>query len=101
MSEGVAAPLGGDIDYQTRDKLDPNYYEAALKLGSAGKVSGIVRSQFGFHIIKLTAIRQWEDTDRGLVKRMLIEQRRGDVFEKYMKTLRRQASVKVNDKLLR
>ncbi|HTL13032.1 MAG TPA: peptidylprolyl isomerase, partial [Bdellovibrionota bacterium] len=52
FSEGPSAPMGGDIDYKTRDQLDPAYYAAAVKLGRPGKVSGIVRSQFGFHIIK-------------------------------------------------
>lgn len=100
-SEGVAAPMGGDIDFQTRDRLDPAYYEAALKLKSAGKVSPIVRTQFGYHIIKLTAIRPWEQADKPAVKRMLFDQRRAELFEKYMTTLRKQANVTVRGELLK
>ncbi|MGK5089839.1 peptidylprolyl isomerase, partial [Bdellovibrionota bacterium FG-2] len=37
FSEGVAAPMGGDIDYQSKDKLDPTYYETAVKLRAPGK----------------------------------------------------------------
>jgi parvulin-like peptidyl-prolyl isomerase len=99
-SEGVAAPMGGDIDYQTRDKLDPNYYEAAVKLKKPGKVSSVVRSQFGFHIIKLTAIRPWEETDKAQVKRMLFDEKRAHIFEQYMNQLKQQAKVSIRGELL-
>jgi parvulin-like peptidyl-prolyl isomerase len=101
FSEGVAAPMGGDIDYQTKDKLDPAYYDAALKLGKAGKVSGIVRSQAGYHVIKLTAVRPWDEADRNLVKRMLFEERQAQIFDKYMAQLRGQSKVSVNATLIK
>lgn len=100
-SEGPAAQMGGDIGYQTKDKLDPKYYEEAVALRSPGKVSGIVRSQFGFHIIKLTAVRAWEDTDRPLVKRLVVEKRREEIFDRYMGQLRNQARVSVHPELLK
>ncbi len=100
-SEGVAAPMGGDLDYQTRDKLDPTYYETALKLKSPGKVSGIIRSQFGYHIVKLTAIRSWEETDKAQVKRMLFDEKRSQIFEKYMAQLKKQYKVSVKPDLVK
>jgi len=101
FSEGTAAPMGGDIDYQTRDKLDPTYYETALKLKSPGRVSGIVRSNFGFHIIKLTAVRPWEEADKALFKRMMFEEKRQQVFDRYMTQLRGLAKVTVRNELLK
>jgi parvulin-like peptidyl-prolyl isomerase len=99
FSEGVAAPNGGDIDYQTRDKLDPAYYAAALKLGM-NQVSGIIRSQFGYHIIKLTGKKSWEDVDHPTVKRAVFDQERQAIFEKYMAQLRNQGKVTVHAELL-
>ncbi|MFZ9595156.1 MAG: peptidylprolyl isomerase [Bdellovibrionia bacterium] len=101
FSEGPSAPMGGDMDYQTRDRLDPAYYEAALKLKSPGKVSGIVRTLFGYHIIKLTAIRPWDDTDKLQVKRMAFEEEKGKIFEKYMGELRSAAKVSVRSDLIK
>ncbi|MGZ3708551.1 MAG: peptidylprolyl isomerase [Bdellovibrionota bacterium] len=101
FSEGAAAAMGGDIDYQTKDRLDPAYYEAAVKLRSPGKTSGIIRSQFGYHIIKLTAIRPWEEADKGQIKRMLFEEKRNQVFEKFMNQLRSQAKVTLHPELLK
>jgi len=100
FSEGPAAPMGGDIDYQTRERLDPTYYETALKLGT-GKVSGIIRSRFGYHIIKLTALRPWEEEDKAQVKRMVFEEQRAKIFDKYMGNLRGQSQVVVHRELLK
>jgi parvulin-like peptidyl-prolyl isomerase len=99
FSEGVAAPNGGDIDYQTRDKLDPAYYAAATKL-SMNQVSPIIRSQFGYHIIKLTGKKSWEDVDHPSVKRAVFDQERQAIFEKYMAQLRNQGKVTVHAELL-
>lgn len=95
FSEGVAAPMGGDIDYQSHDKLDPNYYQTALNLKTPGKVSGIVRTQFGYHIIKLTAVRSWEDVDHLAVRRQAFEKKRTELFDRYMNQLRSQAKVSI------
>jgi peptidyl-prolyl cis-trans isomerase C/peptidyl-prolyl cis-trans isomerase D len=101
FSEGPTADQGGDIQYQTRDRLDPAYYEAALKLKTPGNVSDIIRSSFGYHIIKLTGIRGWDETDQGLVKRMVFEERRAKLFEKYMAQLRSNARTQVRADLLK
>ena len=101
FSEGPAASMGGDIDFQTRDKLDPAYYDAALALRTPGKVSDIVRTPFGLHLIKLAAVRSWDETDRGQVKRMIFEGRRAQIFEKFMGQLRTQAKVNVRSDLLK
>jgi hypothetical protein len=101
FSDGPNAQNGGDLDYQTKDRMDPAYYQAAVALKTPGKVSGIVRSQFGYHIIKLTAIRSWDDTDRGLVKRMLVEQHRAEIFDKYMAELRNHSKVAVRTELIK
>ena len=100
FSEGVAAPMGGDIDFQGKDKLDPTYYAEARKL-KVGGVSGIIRSQFGFHIIKLTGVKPWEEVDKAQVKRVVYDERRAQIFETYMTQLRKQARVVVHPELLK
>lgn len=100
-SEGPAAAMGGDIDYKTRDALDPAYYEAALQLKTPGRVSDIVRTRFGFHVIKLTAVRPWEDADQVQAKRQVFETKRTALFEKYIAGLRAQSKVSVRKDLLK
>ena len=101
FSEGVAAPAGGDIDYQTKDKLDPNYYQTALNLKKVGAVSDIIRSQFGYHIIKLTGMKEYKDVDRGQYKRIIFDEKRAKIFDAYMDDLKKKAKVSVRYELLK
>ncbi len=100
FSEGPSAPMGGDIDYQTKDKLDPRYYDTAIKL-KPGQVSGVVRSQFGFHIIKLTSSRAWDDVDKAQIKRLVFDEQRTKIFDKYMDKLKAQSKVAINETLIK
>lgn len=98
-SEGPTAPMGGDMDFQTRDKLDPSYYQAAIRL-RIGQISPIVRSQFGYHIIKLTDKRPWEEVDHALIRRLVIEEHRDQIYERYMAQLRSKARIVVHNEYL-
>lgn len=48
---------GGDLDWFTRGVMDPDFEDAAFALQSVGDISDVVRSEFGFHIIKLTDVK--------------------------------------------
>jgi peptidyl-prolyl cis-trans isomerase D len=51
-----SAVNGGDLDFFPRGAMVPPFEEAAFKL-KPNELSGVVESDFGFHIIQLTAIR--------------------------------------------
>jgi peptidyl-prolyl cis-trans isomerase SurA len=51
--EPGAANTGGDIDFQSKGELDPEFAKAAWALKNKGDVSRIVVSKFGYHIIQL------------------------------------------------
>ncbi|MCD6249802.1 MAG: peptidylprolyl isomerase [candidate division Zixibacteria bacterium] len=46
-----AGANGGDLGYMEADDLVPEFARAAFKL-DVGEVSGVVRTQFGYHVIK-------------------------------------------------
>ena len=48
---------GGDLGWFTKDKMVPEFAEAAAKLDK-GQISDPVKSQFGWHVIKLEDKRQ-------------------------------------------
>lgn len=55
MSEGPAKESGGDMGLVPVNQLPPFLVEAALKL-DPGETSGIIESEYGFHIIKVVDI---------------------------------------------
>jgi peptidyl-prolyl cis-trans isomerase C len=101
FSEGFAQSSGGDIGFQTKDKLDPTYYAAARKLGVGSYTPNIVRSQFGLHIIKLTGVKDCNSIDIPEWQRMVYDEKRSKIFEDYLHELRSKAKVSVNQELIK
>lgn len=79
------AQNGGDLGFFTRDKMTPEFSEAAFML-QPGQVSEIVRTPYGFHIIKVMD-RHAEKTEsfvevRTGIERSLKEERARDIAYK-------------------
>ena len=52
-----SAPAGGDLDFFAREAMVKPFSDAAFAMGK-GDISEVVESDFGFHIIKLTDIKE-------------------------------------------
>ncbi|MCC2605501.1 SurA N-terminal domain-containing protein [Planctobacterium marinum] len=48
---------GGDLDWISRGDTDEAFETAVFELAAEGDITGVVRSEFGFHIIKLTGLK--------------------------------------------
>jgi peptidyl-prolyl cis-trans isomerase C len=51
-SKDPGAADGGDLGYFTKDQMVPEFAEAAFKM-EVGKISDPIKSQFGWHVIKV------------------------------------------------
>ena len=52
-SEDGSSTRGGELGFMSRAELDPDFAAVAFNLNDPKKVSRIVESQFGYHIIQL------------------------------------------------
>ncbi|RJG42172.1 peptidylprolyl isomerase [Motilimonas pumila] len=48
---------GGELDWFVKGDNDPAFDDAAFALTAAGDLSGVVKSEFGYHIIKLIDVQ--------------------------------------------
>lgn len=99
FSEGPDAKYGGLVDWAARNKLVPEYYEAALRLKQPGQFSAVVESPYGFHIVELEGIKPYSGIDndyRNFIVRTMREIKGRSVYEAYFTDLKKKYAVKTN-----
>lgn len=91
--------LGGDIGWQSRISLIPSYYESANAL-KVGDISNLVETPFGFHIIKLTGRRSYDEAGKREIRMAVYDVKRKAVFDAFFDKIRKQYKINVSPKLL-
>ncbi len=84
-SEGPTGKNGGDLGFFPRGRMVQSFDKAVFSL-HPGEISGLVRSPFGFHIIKLEEIRpavtrSFADVKNELAKKVKREEARALAFK--------------------
>lgn len=102
-SQDTSAKKGGDLGYFTKGQMVPEFEEAVIKL-EVGQISQAVKTQFGYHIIKLTdkkpaQIQELKDASAKIKNELLMKKKR-DAFDKLVADLRTKAKIKINESLL-
>ena len=88
-----SAEQGGDLGFEGRGVWDPAFEEMAFSL-PVGKLSEPVRSAFGFHLIRVTDIREGSIRAFEEVREELEEEYRGDQAEQlYFERVERLANL--------
>ncbi|OHB66140.1 MAG: hypothetical protein A2Y76_03160 [Planctomycetes bacterium RBG_13_60_9] len=87
---------GGDLGMFGRDQMVPPFEEAAFAL-KAGEVSGLVETQFGYHIIKVTEHQDPNQVPFEKIKDRIIDQltqqKRNEAIRTYVDALRQNAKI--------
>lgn len=100
MSQTTTAPTGGDIGFQPPTRLAPEYFEA-INGKNVGFISKPVRTQFGFHIIKVLAVKEFDKISKDMYKKIIYDIKRDAILENYFKGLRQSANININKDLLK
>lgn len=99
FSQSSSALLGGDLGYQPKTRLTPTYYEQ-IKGKKVGTILKPFRTQFGWHVVKILGVKEYEQIDPDMYKKIIYDIKRDNILEDYFANLRKQAKVKVNKKVL-
>lgn len=94
-----SADKGGDVGYFSRGKMVPEFENAAASL-KPGEVSAPVKTRFGYHIIKLTDIKQGNrasfEQSAESIQRQLLGEKRKNLFDAYVEKLKGELKVVKN-----
>lgn len=95
-SEGPSASRGGDLGYFRRGQMVKPFEDAAFAL-APGQMSGIVKTQFGYHLIKVLAKKPGGqiafETAKDRIKETLLREKSGDIVAQHVKELVKKAKI--------
>jgi parvulin-like peptidyl-prolyl isomerase len=94
---------GGDLGYFSRGQM-PQEFDAVVFTLPVGKVSTVIETTYGHHIFlvsdRLPTRQQTEDEVRQKVRHRLLAEKKERVFQQWLKSLRAQAVIRYNPKVI-
>lgn len=99
FSQSNVAPNGGDMGFQPAAQLAPEYFEH-IKGKDVGYISPPIRTQFGYHIVKILAVKDFNAINLPTYKKIVYDIKRDSIIEQFFADLRKSASVKIEKKYL-
>lgn len=102
-SMDVTNTRGGDVGYFSTGQMVPEFEDACARL-NVGEISGPVKTQFGFHIVKLTDKKAPEPIEYDKVKQridmMIRTEKRRELLEQLLTKLKSNKNIVLNTELL-
>lgn len=99
-----SAKKGGDLGYFGKGKMIPEFERAAFKL-KQGELSEPVKTNFGYHIIKLTGRKSGQmvgyEKVSDILRQRLTREKQKKVFEEWVAGLRKEAKIKINEEVFK
>lgn len=102
-SVDTSAAQGGDLGWFSKGSMVPAFENAALAL-KEGQVSDVVKTDFGYHIIKLTGkrpagIRPFEEV-KDQIKAAIMPSKQQEIFQKIKEELKKDAKINIKEDVL-
>jgi peptidyl-prolyl cis-trans isomerase C len=100
-----AKTTGGDIGYHSKGTLIPEFEEAAFKLTKVGQVTPPVKTQLGYHLIKLEGERTGAYVPfpevKEFIRQKMAQEKQTEVLKKYIDDLKKNAKIVVNEEAIK
>lgn len=102
-SAGPSATQGGDLGYLTRGTIIPEIEEVVFAL-ELEELSEVIKTDFGFHILKITekkpeTVKALEEVKEDIIQTLLPDKQK-EAFENFIEELKGKAAIEINEKLL-
>ncbi len=91
----LSKKTGGDVGWQSSMTLVPAYYQAALRM-KQNEVKGLIETQYGYHVIKVTGRRGYADANKRQIRAAVFDEKRKQIFDNYFANLKKQYKITVN-----
>jgi len=103
-STGPSAAQGGDLGYLARGTIIPEIEEVVFTL-ELEELSGVVKTDFGFHILKITEkkpviIKALEEVKEEIFQ-ALLPTKQQEAFEIFLEELKDKTAIEINEEALR
>ena len=95
QSQSTSALTGGDMGYLPAAKLTPEYYEA-INGKYIGFITKPIRSQYGFHIVKVLGKKNIDQIEKNMYKKIIYDKKRDKILTNYFADMRNKAKIKIN-----
>ena len=99
-SEGPSAKNGGDLGFFTRGRMVPEFETAAFATAKGKVHPTLVKTQFGFHIIKVTDPKGGENVKFADVKEKVQQTMERNLRAQLVEDLRKTSKITIDDKAL-
>lgn len=99
-SQSPNSETGGDVGFQPAFYYAPEYFKA-IKDKAEGFISTPVRTQYGYHIIKVLGVKEYKDISKPVYQKFVYDRKRDAIVDKYFASLRTNANIKILDPKLK
>jgi len=102
-SVGPEAQSGGDLGWLEPEQLPSPLHEELIKL-SPGMVSGLIKSPFGYHVLKLESVKMSLQMSYGeaepKIQQVLAERKKNALYQEWIQMLWKRSAIKSNHQVL-
>ena len=103
-SAGPSATQGGDLGYLSRGTIIPEIEEVVFAL-ELEELSEVIKTDFGFHILKITekkpeTVKTLEEVKEDIIQTLLPDKQK-EAFENLLEELKSKSEIEINEEALR